>query len=96
MVLTLGEGQMYLEEGISSGRIAKELNILSSRQVLKWVKKYELMGEESFIDNRGKASGTTQGRPRQYFKTLEEENEYLRAKLALFEKLVEIDTAKKK
>ena len=49
--------KMYLEEGIGSTTIAKELKLSSNKRVLLWVKRYNEFGEYGLMERRG----TTQG-----------------------------------
>ena len=56
--------KMYLEEGIGSTTIAKELNLSSNKRVLLWVKRYNEFGEDGLRERRGTARGLQNGRPR--------------------------------
>ena len=47
--------KMYLEEGIGSTTIAKELNLSSNKRVLLWVKRYNEFGEDGLRERRGTA-----------------------------------------
>jgi transposase-like protein len=84
----------YLSTEKSSDLIAKELDISSGKVVRRWISIYRELGEEGFISKRGKSS-TKNGRPRKHFNSLEEENEYLRAKLALLESVLDLSVKKK-
>ena len=45
--------KMYLEEGIGSTTIAKELNLSSNKRVLLWVKRFNEFGEDGLRERRG-------------------------------------------
>ena len=66
--------KMYLEEGIGSTTIAKELNLSSNKRVLLWVKRYNEFGEDGLRERRGITRGLQKGRPRKRQLSLEEEN----------------------
>ena len=84
----------YLQGNKTSDAIAEEFNVSSGRMILKWTRIYQESGEKGFEDKRGK-TGSSKGRPKEHFKNLEEENEYLRAKVALLEKVLDLSVKKK-
>ena len=45
--------KMYLEEGIGSTTIARELSLSSNKRVLLWVKRYNEFGEDGLKERRG-------------------------------------------
>ncbi|MGG1664396.1 transposase [Brevibacillus sp. NRS-1366] len=47
---------MYLEEGLGYNRVTKELNLISSSYVRRWVKNYRDHGIQGLEERRGKAS----------------------------------------
>lgn len=47
---------MYLEEGLGYNRVAKELNLISSSYIRRWVKNYREHGIEGLAERRGKMS----------------------------------------
>jgi len=51
--------KMYLEEGMGYNRVAKELNLISSSYIRRWVKNYREMGMQGLEERRGKATKTT-------------------------------------
>ena len=79
---------MYLEEGIGSTTIAKELNLSSSKRVLLWVKRYNEFGEDGLRERRGITRGLQKGRPRKRQLSLEEENQRLKAEVEFLKKLL--------
>ena len=72
--------KMYLEEGIGSTTIAKELNLSSNKRVLLWVKRLR--------ERRGTTRGLQKGRPRKRELSLEEENQRLKAEVEFLKKLL--------
>lgn len=93
--LKLTAAKTFLEGEKSASVIADDFGISSRRMVEKWVKIYEEFGEEGFQDKRGNLTGPTKGRPKKDFESLEEENEFLRAKVALLEALAKHQVKKK-
>jgi transposase len=91
--LKLKAVKLFLEGEKSGSVIAEELRISSFRMVEKWVKIYEKYGKEGFVDKRGKLTGPTKGRPKK--SSEQSELEFLRAKVALLEALVEHGVKKK-
>lgn len=82
--------KMYLEDGMGSTRIAKELNLSSYRRVLLWVKRFQEFGEAGLDERRGNGRGAHRGRPSKKESTVEDEllrlkaeNEYLKKLLTL-------------
>lgn len=47
---------MYLEEGLGYKRVTKELNLISSSYVRRWVKNYREHGIQGLEERRGKAA----------------------------------------
>lgn len=92
--LKLQAVKTYLEGEKGSTTIAKELNLVSGRMLRRWVAIYQDHGENGFLDKRG-LSKNNKGRPKKNFNSLEEENEYLRAKVDFLEALVNLDVKKK-
>lgn len=82
--------KMYLEDGIGSTTIAKELELSSDKRVLLWVKRFKEFGEAGLEEQRGKYKGVNKGRPRKQELTLEQENEKLRAEVEYLKKLLQI------
>lgn len=82
--------KMYLEDGIGSTTIAKELDLSSVNRVLLWVKRFQEFGESGLEERRGKHKGSNKGRPRKQELTLEQENEKLRAEVEYLKKLIQI------
>ena len=80
--------KMYLEEGIRSTTIAKELNLSSNKRVLLWVKRYNEFGEDGLRERRGTTRGLQKGRPRKRQLSLEEENQRLKAEVEFLKKLL--------
>lgn len=93
--LKLKAVKTFLKGEKSGSVIANDLGISSARMIEKWTKIYEKHGEKGLRDKRGKLTGPTKGRPKKYFDSLEEENEFLRAKVALLEALAEHRVKKK-
>ena len=73
--------KMYLEEGLSSSKIAKLLDLSSKNRVLLWSKRYEEFGMEGLKERRG--------RPKKNFNSIEEEMEKLKAENEYLKKLLE-------
>jgi transposase len=71
--------RLYLEEGMGSTTIAKELGIPSHKIVMRWVRHFQNEGLEGLEEKRGKSRGFRKGRPRKHPMSLEEENIRLRA-----------------
>ena len=80
--------KMYLEEGIGSNTLAKELNLSSNKRVLLWVKRYNEFGEDGLRERRGITRGLQKGRPRKRQLSLEEENQRLKAEVEFLKKLL--------
>ena len=80
--------KMYLDEGIGSTTIAKELNLSSSKRVLLWVKRYNELGEDGLRERRGTTRGLQKGRPRKRQLSLEEENQRLKVEVEFLKKLL--------
>lgn len=80
--------RMYLEEGIGSTTIAKELNLSSNKRVLLWVKRYNEFGEDGLRERRGITRGLQKVRPRKRQLSLEEENQRLKAEVEFLKKLL--------
>ena len=80
--------KMYLDEGIGSTTIAKELNLSSNKRVLLWVKRYNEFGEDGLRERRGTTRGLQKGRPRKRQLSLEEENQRLKAEVKFLKKLL--------
>ena len=80
--------KMYLEKGIGSTTIAKELNLSSNKRVLLWVKRYNEFGEDGLRERRGITRGLQKGRPRKRQLSLEEENQRLKAEVEFLKKLL--------
>ena len=75
--------KMYLEEGIGSPTIARELNLRSNKRVLLWMKKYNEFGEYGLRECIGTTRGLQKGRPRKRELSLEEENQRLKEEIQL-------------
>lgn len=80
--------KMYLEDGIGSTTIAKELNLSSNKRVLLWVKRFNEFGEDGLKERRGSTKGLQKGRPRKRQLSLEEENQRLKAEVEFLKKLL--------
>ena len=80
--------KMYLDKGIGSTTIAKELNLSSSKRVLLWVKRYNDLGEDGLRERRGTTRGLQKGRPRKRQLSLEEENQRLKVEVEFLKKLL--------
>ena len=80
--------KMYLEEGIGSTTIAKELNLSSNKRVLLWVKRYNEFRKYGLRERRCTTRGLQKGRPRKRELTLEEENQRLKAEVDFLKKLL--------
>ncbi len=93
--LKLEAVKTFLKGEKSASIIAVDLGISSRRMVEKWVLIYEKFGEDGFKDKRGKLTGPRKGRPKKDFNSLEEENKFLRAKVALLEALTKREVKKK-
>lgn len=48
--------KMYTEEGLGYNRVTKELNLISSSYIRRWVKNYREFGIEGLEERRGKSS----------------------------------------
>lgn len=83
--------KMYLEDGIGSTTIAKELQLSNESRVLLWVKRFKEFGESGLEEQRGKYKGSNKGRPRKQALSLEQENEKLRAEVEYLKKLLQIE-----
>jgi len=84
----------FLSGKKSADAIAKELNLSSGRIISKWMLIYKDFGEAGFVSKRG-TSTKSKGRPKKHFNSLEEENEYLRAKVDFLEMVMKLDVKKK-
>jgi transposase len=93
--LKLKAVKLFLEGEKSASAIAKELGIHSRRRIEQWTVAYEHKGEDGFKEQRGKSTGSSKGRPKKNFNSLEEENEYLRARVALLEAITKQEIKKK-
>ena len=93
--LRLKAVKIFLEGEKSAAVIAKELSISNGRQISLWVSVYREHGEKGFKDNRGIHLGKYVGKRKKNFKTIEEEVEYLRAKVDLLEAVVNFEVKKK-
>ncbi|APU59231.1 transposase [Clostridium botulinum] len=80
--------KMYLEDGMGSTRIAKELGLSSYKRVLLWAKNYQEFGEDWLEERRGKDSTVHKGRPNKKTKSIEEENLRLKAENEYLKKLL--------
>ena len=80
--------KMYLEEGIGSTTIAKELNLSSNKRVLLWVKRFNEFAEDVLRERSGTTRGLQKGRPRKRELSLEEENQRLKAEVEFLKKLL--------
>ena len=80
--------KMYLEEGIGSTTIAKELNLSSNKRVLLWVKRFNEFGEGVLRECRETTRRLQKGRPRKRELSLEEENQRLKAQVEFLKKLI--------
>ena len=80
--------KMYLEEGIGSNRIAKELNLSSNKKVILWVKRYNEFGKGGLRERRGTTRGLQKGRHRKRELSLEEENQMLKVEVEFLKKLL--------
>lgn len=77
-------------EGYSYSQLRNQFNIKSDTQIKVWVKKYKEFGKEALLeDNRGKAKGIGQGRPRTNFSSVEEQIEYLKKENEWLKKSIE-------
>lgn len=63
--------------GMSLAEVAS-IHSVHTSQVHDWTRKYNEMGDDSFIDMRGKYNSPLRGRPKKNFISLEEELEYSR------------------
>lgn len=81
--------KMYLDDGISSNRIAKLLNLSCKNRVLLWVKRYNELGEDGLRERRGSTKSILRGRPKKKFNSIEEEMERLKAENEYLKKLLE-------
>lgn len=79
--------KMYLEDGLGSTRIAKELSLSSYKRVMLWVKNYNELGEAGLEERRGSTKSAERGRPRTKVESMEKELERLRAENAYLKKL---------
>lgn len=80
---------LYLKEGMGYERVGKELGI-DHTIVYRWVKSYEAEGIKGLEEKRGKAKGSSKGRPKTQpedpetkVKRLEAENEMLKKLLKM-------------
>jgi len=77
-------------EGVPTNTIMSKLGIRSSTQINNWVKKYKESGKDIlFEENRGKASGVGQGRPKTHFNSLEEKIKHLEKENEWLKKSIE-------
>lgn len=63
--------------GMSLNSVAAKYEI-NTTQVHCWTKKYNELGNDSFIDHRGRHKSPLRGRPKTHFNSMEEELEYTR------------------
>ena len=87
--IKLNAVKMYLEEGLSSSKIAKLLDLSSKNRVLLWSKRYEEFGMDGLKERRGSVKSPLRGRPKKNFNSIEEEMEKLRAENEYLKKLLE-------
>ena len=80
--------KMYLEKGVGSPTIARELNLSSNKRVLLWVKRYNEFGEDGLRERRGIARSLQKGRPRKREFSPKEENQRLKAEVEFLKKLL--------
>ena len=73
--------KMYLEEGIGSNTIAKELNLSSNKRVLLLLKRYNEFGEDGLRERRVTTRGLQKGRSRKRELSIEEENQRLKVEV---------------
>lgn len=57
---------MYLEEGLGYNSVTKELNLISSSYIRRWVKNYQELGIQGLEERRGKASTLSNQKPLSY------------------------------
>ena len=72
----------YEEKQTPPLELAYRYGVTSQESVIQWIKKYREQGEAAFVDGRGLATAETaklKGRPRKYFSSKEEEEEYKQA-----------------
>ncbi|GAA0067951.1 hypothetical protein UT300002_27340 [Clostridium perfringens] len=81
--------KMYLEEGLSSSKIAKLLDLSSKNRVPLWSKRYEEFGIEGLKERRGSVKSPLHGRTKKNFNSIEEEMEKLKAENEYLKKLLE-------
>ncbi|QYE99338.1 transposase [Paraclostridium sordellii] len=94
--LKLKAVDMYLNEEMSSIRVAKTLGIKNKKQVQDWTKLYNAKVRTAFDEEtRGKASGARKGRPKTKFSSLEEELNYLPMENEYLKKLHSLSEKKK-
>lgn len=79
--------KMYLNDGLGSTRIAKELNLSSYKRVMLWAKNYREFGEVGLDERRGCTKSAERKRPRTRLETMEKELERLRAENEYLKKL---------
>lgn len=71
--LKLKAVKMYLEEGLASTKIAKELGIPNKNTVMMWVKRYNELGEDYFdTEIRGKHNNHIDWRKKKYLDSKDE------------------------
>lgn len=75
--------KMYLEDGYSIKNISAELRVPNDCVVSRWIKEYQKHGQKYFSQNH------RPGRPRKKFRSIEEENEYLKAENAILRAMLE-------
>lgn len=80
--------KMYLENGIGSTTITKELSLSNENHVLLWIKRYKEFSEGWLEERRGKSKGINRGRSRKQGLTIEQENEKLRTEVEHLKKLL--------
>lgn len=83
--------KMYLEDGIGSTTIARELELSSEKRVTLWVKRFKEFGDAGLKEQRGRFRGMNKGRPRKQELTLEQENQKLKAEVEYLKKLLQIE-----
>ncbi len=86
--------KMYLEEGIGSTTIARELSLNSNKRVLLWVKRYNEFGEDGLKERRGTTKGLHKGIPRKLELSLDEENKILKIEVEFLKKLLILEWKK--
>lgn len=83
--------KMYLDEGISSTRIAKELKLSTHHRVMLWVNRYKEFGVSGLEERRGKTKGLNKGRKVKNGLSVEEEIIRLKAENEYLKNLLQIE-----